>query len=392
MSDRPLLMIPGPIEVSDAVRDAAGGPPPGHLAPALIEAFGASLGMLRRVWRASSDSQPFVLPGSGTSAMDSAVQNLCERGHRALLVNTGYFSDRMAEMLRRRGVTVTEVKAQPGEAPDAELVRGALASDRFDLLFATHVDTSTAVRVDAEGYARAAREHGVLSVFDGVCATAAERFEMEAWGADVYLTASQKAIGLPPGLAMLVASPRAMKAREALTVAPTMSVDWHCWLPVMRAYEERRPAYFATPATGLIRALAVGLGEILGGDDDPARAMSARFALHERGAAAFRRAWRELGLTAVPQRPALLSNTLSALYYPAGVGPELLGEIAARGVVVAGGLHPELAPRYFRVGHMGHVLTRPDAMRRGVRAIGEALAAKGAAVDVDRALAAMEEE
>ena len=60
-----------------------------------------------------------------------------------------------------------------------------------------------------------ARERGVLSVFDGVCATAAERFAMDAWGADVYLTGSQKAVGLPAGLALLVFSPRAMAARAA---------------------------------------------------------------------------------------------------------------------------------------------------------------------------------
>ena len=77
---------------------------------------------------------------------------------------------------------------------------------RFKALFATHVDTSTGVRVDPEPLCRLAREAGILAVFDGVCATAGERFEMAAWGADLYFTASQKAIGLPPGLALMVAS------------------------------------------------------------------------------------------------------------------------------------------------------------------------------------------
>ena len=73
MSDRPLLMIPGPIEISPAVCEAAGGPPPGHLSPAIMEAFGRALAAMRQVWRASADSQPFILPGSGTLAMESAV-------------------------------------------------------------------------------------------------------------------------------------------------------------------------------------------------------------------------------------------------------------------------------------------------------------------------------
>jgi len=131
-------------------------------------------------------------------------------------------------------------------------------------LIATHVDTSTAVRVDPKPLAALARERGILSIFDGVCATAAETFDMAGWGADVYLTASQKAIGLPPGLALMIASEAALEARKARAAAPPpMYLDWEQWLPVMRAYEERRPAYFSTPATNLILALDVGLREIL---------------------------------------------------------------------------------------------------------------------------------
>ena len=75
------------------------------------------------------------------------------------------------------------------------------------------MDTSTGVRVDPEPLCRLAREAGALAVFDGVCATAGERFEMAAWGADLYFTGSQKAIGLPPGLALMVAGERALAAR-----------------------------------------------------------------------------------------------------------------------------------------------------------------------------------
>ena len=98
---KPLLMIPGPIEVSPAVLEAFSTPPPGHLAPGVIEAFGASLAMMRRVWMADEHSQPFVVAGGGTVAMDMAAANLIEAGEHAVVVNTGYFSDRIAEMLRR---------------------------------------------------------------------------------------------------------------------------------------------------------------------------------------------------------------------------------------------------------------------------------------------------
>lgn len=379
-----LLMIPGPIEVSPAVIEAAAGPPPGHLAPSFIESFGRALVAMRAVWRAGGDAQPFVVAGSGTMAMELAATNLLDPGQAAVVVRTGYFSDRMAEMLRRRGVAVTMVDAEPGDAPSLDAVEDALRSARPRALFATHVDTSTGVRVDAEALARLARQHDALSVFDGVCATGGERFEMEAWGADVYLTASQKALGLPVGLALLVFSRRALEARAALASPPPMSMDVAEWLPVMRAYEERRPSYFSTPATNLVRALSVSLEELL------ADGMDARFALHAERADALRRSWAALGLTPLPARPELAANTLSALFYPHGVDASLVGAIAERGVTVAGGLHPALKPRYFRVGHMGHVLSRPDDLRRTVRAIAEALVARGHACDPAAALAAFD--
>ncbi|HSK81210.1 MAG TPA: aminotransferase class V-fold PLP-dependent enzyme, partial [Thermoanaerobaculia bacterium] len=261
----PLLMIPGPVEISPAVRDAAAAPPPGHTSPRLLEAFGTCLERMRRVWCADAASQPFLVAGSGTLAMEMAAANLLEPGDRALVVNTGYFSDRMTEILRRYGVQVSDVGAPVGGAPSPEEVREALGQGGpVKALFATHVDTSTGVRVDPEPFCRIAREAGALSVFDGVCATAGERFEMAEWDADVYFTASQKAIGLPPGLALLVASERALAVRATRRAGPPpLYLDWQVWLPIHRAYEERKPSYFATPATSLVMALEAGLGEIL---------------------------------------------------------------------------------------------------------------------------------
>lgn len=385
MNERPLLMIPGPIEVSDAVVEAAAGPPPSHLAADLVADFAAALRDMRHVWLAGPDAQPFVVAGSGTLAMEMAATNLVDPGDVAVVVSTGWFSDRMAEMLRRRGAQVTEVRAPVGEVPPLERVAEAARGARA--LFATHVDTSTGVRVDPQALAAVAAEHGALSVFDGVCATAAERFEMAAWGADVYLSASQKAIGLPAGLALVVAGPRALAARQTLRTPPPLSLDFEQWLPVMRGYEAGTPTYFATPATTLVRPLRVALAEILAGAE-PAAAMAARFALHARAAAGFRAAWEVLGLRLVPRTADVAAHTLSALYLPDGVDATLPGAIRERGVVVAGGLHPEIRARSFRVGHMGHVLNRPEALARTVAAVGGALADRGLQVDVEAAVAA----
>jgi alanine-glyoxylate transaminase/serine-glyoxylate transaminase/serine-pyruvate transaminase len=382
-------MIPGPIEVSPAVRDAFSVPPPGHLAPSLIASFGASLRSMRAVWRTGDDAQPFIVPGSGTTVMDMAAWNVVAPGDPVLVVKTGYFSDRMDEMLRRAGAEVSAVGAEPGDAPsigaiEAVLVRARDRGAPVRAIFATHVDTSTGVRLDPEPIARIARAHEALSIFDGVCATAGERFDMAGWGADIYLTASQKAIGLPPGLGLMVAGPRALAARERrLGAPPPLVLDWLSWLPIMKAYEGGRPAYFATPATNLILALDVGLGEIL------ADGVEARVAAHERAARAMRAAWAALGLQEVPVEDGLRANTLSALWFPEGVGPAIVPEIAARGVVVAGGLHPAIRDRTFRVGHMGYAATRPEILLSTVEAIEGALLAAGTGVEAGSAAAAL---
>lgn len=381
-----LLMIPGPVEVSPAVLAAASVPPPGHTSPRLIEAFGTCLERMRQVWRADAASQPFLLAGSGSLAMEVAAANLVEPGDRTLVLNTGFFSERMVEILRRAGAEVTVVGAPVGEAPGVDEVRDVLSRrGPYKALFATHVDTSTGVRVDPEPLCRLAREAGALAVFNGVCATAGERFDMAAWGADLYFTASQKAIGLPPGLALMVASERALAVRAARKAAqPPLFLDWLSWLPVHRAYEERKPAYFATPATTLVMALETGLGEIL------ESGIEARIAAHARAATALRAAWRVLGLATVPKSEPVTANTLSVLLFPEGVDASLLPKIAARGVTVAGGLHPAVKATSFRVGHMGYTVTRPDYLRRAVEAVAGALREVGTAVEVEAAVAALE--
>ncbi len=389
----PLLMIPGPIEISPVVLSAAAQPPQSHVSPGFIASFGAALGDLRRVVCADADAQPIVVAGSGTLAMEMAATNVVGPGEHVVVVSTGYFSDRMAEMLRRRGAVVTEVAGSLGDVPTLGAIEAAITSATV-AVFATHVDTSTGVRVDPQPLARLARERGLVSVFDGVCAAGAERLAMADWGVDVVLTASQKALGLPVGLGLLVVSPQALARRQALRSPPPLTLDWQSWLPIMRAYEAGQPSYFATPATTLIVALQAGLAELLSADPDPVAAMAIVHARQERVALAMRAAFAVLGLQLLPAHDEIAAFTLSALRYPLRangeqVGIELVGAIGRHGVAVAGGLHPAIKGSYFRVGHMGYVTTRPDWLERTVVAIGSSLAAVGAPADTAAAVAAL---
>lgn len=371
MKDRKLLMIPGPVEFTPEVMRAMGMPTTSHVAPNFIEVFGQALERLREVFMCPA-GQPFVVAGSGSLAMDMAAANLVEAGDAALVVNTGYFSDRFGAILERYGAQVTHVRASAvGGAPALEEVEAALRAGHYKLMTITHVDTSTGVAADVKGLAALGRKYGTLVVVDGVCSVAGEELRQEEWGVDLVLTASQKALGTPPGLALVMAGPRALEAfRRRSSAVGCYYADWTNWLPIMEAYEARKPAYYGTPPVNLIWALNVSLGQIL------EEGMEARFARHRRLSNAFKAAMGALGLRQVPLTPELAAATLTAVYYPEGVdGSALLGYIGAAGAILAGGLHPEIRTRYFRVGHMGAVsasdiLATVGAIERGLAQAG----------------------
>ena len=381
MSERNLLMIPGPIEFEPSVLRALGEKTRSHLDPVFMKAYGRAIKRLREVFQAPT-AQPFVVAGSGTLAMEMAVANLIQPGDKALVVNSGYFSDRIGAMLERHGAAVTHLRADPGALPSADEVEVALASGGFKVMTVTHVDTSTAVLAPVKELAAAARKHGVLVVVDGVCSVGGEALEMDAWGVDVAFTASQKALGTPPGLAVLLAGPRAVAAWKARTKpVASMYLDFAEWLPIHEAYEAEKPAYFATPPVNLIMALDVSLGHLVEEGIGP------RVQRHEKFASAMWAAWEALGLTTLPKSHAISAHTLSALYYPGQVDAALVKAVAAEGVIIAGGLHPQLKTKYFRVGHMGAV-TKSDLVTT-VSAIERGLKACGHPVELGRGVAAL---
>ncbi len=350
MKNRTLLMIPGPIEFEPAVLKAMGEPTTSHLASEFIEAFSRALQNMRLVFE-SPTGQPLVLAGTGTLAMDCAAANLVEPGDKALVVDTGYFSERFASILGRYGAQVTRLTTPPGERPALDKVRAALQADAYKLMTITHVDTSTAVITEVQQLAALGRQFGALVIVDGVCSVAGEELHMDDWGIDLALTASQKAIGVPPGLALLVIGPRALETFHK-RAAPVMNyyADWANWLPIMQAYEARKPGYFGTPPVNLIFALDVSLRQIL------AEGMPERIARHITISRACKAAIQALGLTQLPVQPEFAAHTLTAPRYPLGVnGPDFLAKVLEAGVTLAGGLLPAIRTEYFRIGHMGAV-------------------------------------
>jgi alanine-glyoxylate transaminase/serine-glyoxylate transaminase/serine-pyruvate transaminase len=350
MKGRKLLMIPGPIEFEPEVLRAMSIPTTSHVASEFIDVFGKSLELMRNVWK-SPKGQPFIVAGTGTLAMDMAISNLIEQGDNVLVISTGYFGKRFKDILNRYGANTTVLEATIGETVSIMAIEKELNSKQYKALTITHVDTSTGILVDPEPIARLAKKYNALSILDGVCSVAGEEIKQDEWGIDVVLTGSQKAIGVPPGLALLMASEKAMQVWEnRKTPVPNYYADWNNWLPIMKAYEERRPSYFGTPAVNLIVALEISLNLIC------SEGMDNRVKRHQKLATAFRAGITSLNLEILPKTSKVAANTLTAVYYPLEIdGSEFRAKIATNNVIIAGGLLSEIKTSYFRIGHMGSV-------------------------------------
>ena len=343
-------MIPGPIEFEPEVYEAMNVPTKSHVAPDFIESFGKSLEMMKEVWQCPN-GQAFIIAGTGTLAMDLAGANLIESGDKALVISTGYFGERYADLLKRYGAEVVILRAPLGKTVPLDIIEDELDGGDYKLMTFTHVDTSTAVLNDPKPLGALGTKYNVLTILDGVCSVAGEEIRQEEWGIDVVLTASQKAIGVPPGLALLVVSQKAIATWENReTLVGNYYADWNNWLAIMKAYEARKPSYFGTPAVNLVLGLEASLKKIL------EEGLAKRFQRHQDMSSLFRKGLDRMGLTMIPEHKDAYASTLSAIYYPDGVdGGKFISKINEAGVIVAGGLLSDLKSKYFRVGHMGRV-------------------------------------
>ncbi len=347
-------------------------PSESHVGPAFVKVFGECLEMLRQVFQTSDKgSQPFILNGSGTLGWDFVAANLVEPGDDVLVLHTGYFSNSFAECFETYGMKALQVKAPVGQRPSLEEVEDMLKQKAYKMITITHCDTSTGVLSDIKAIAELVRRisPNTLIVVDGVCSVGCEDIQFDSWALDLVLTGSQKALGAPAGLSIIMASKRAISVYENRKSPPaSYYASMKKWLPIMQNYEARRPSYFATPAVQIIHALNQALKEIL------KIGMQSQIAQHKETSTKVKSKIAAMGLKTVCIDQSEGSNGMTAVYLPPGVqNTDLLPKVAAKGVIFAAGLHKEIATKYFRIGHMGVSVTRKE---RG---------------DIDQALKALQE-
>lgn len=339
MKDPIRFFLPGPTYVPEDARAAMTRPMIGHRSAAFKAFYEQLVPKLRAVLRTEGDAM--VATGSSTLIMESAVVS-CVGSDVLNLVN-GAFSERWHSICRSVGKTADKVSAPWGEAIDPDVVRAALARKRYDAVTLVHNETSTGAMNPLADLARAIREGSdALVLVDTVSSLAGAPVETDAWGLDVVLAGTQKALAAPPGLTLFSLSERAAAAAG--------KVSRRGFYTDLLRYRDthREGGFITTPAIPLLWALEVQLDRIA------AEGMEARWARHERLYRATAEWATERGLTFASAADAR-SWTVSCLEPPPGVDPQAIVKgLAARGFTLGGG-YGDWKPTTFRIGHMGEV-------------------------------------
>jgi aspartate aminotransferase-like enzyme len=286
--------------------------------------------------------QPVLLAASSaTGFAEAAIRNGVLR--RALVVVAGFFGEWLARIAECCGKEVVRVMVPPHRAIEPEQLSRFLDGPPVDAVALVHSETSNGVLVPLEGLAAVVRAHSdALLLVDAVTSVGALPVETDAWGLDFVFTGSQKALALPPGLALGVASPRMLERARRLG-----DRGWYFdLLKYDQAARTSRPTQ--TPALSLVYALERQLARIEEQGGLPARWLRHRAMLE------LLECWvAEHPGFALVAPPGRRSWSVSALTLPAGLGVrDAVRALAARGFMLTGGLG-ELEERVLRIGHMG---------------------------------------
>lgn len=343
MKNKKLVMIPGPTPVARSIQDQMSRETVAFGDPAFIEDFKGVIDDLKDIFKTKGEA--FVVAGTGTLAMEMGIANVTKEGDNVLVISHGFFGDRYVELCQRRGLQVDVISSQWGSIVPLEKIEEKLKEKAYKAVTVTHVDTSTGVRAPLAEIGEIVKKYeDTVLVVDGVCATGAEPEYVDDMGIDVLITGSQKALGVPPGLAIVLAGEKALERRRALGTIKDYYMDFEKWLPVM----EEPSKYFATPPVNMIWALKEALRII------KEEGIENRYERHKRVALAMQAAIEAMGFEILAEKE-YRAVTLSNVLYMEGIEDgEFRKILAEEGVIVAGGLG-EYAGKMFRLGHMGNI-------------------------------------
>jgi len=357
-----ILLGPGPSLIPPRVMRAMAAPVLSHLDPDFVPMLEEVRASLQRVFRADSKAFTIATSGTGTSAMEAAVANAVADGSRGIVIVTGYFGDRLAQIFQRYGSKVRRIDVEWGRAVDPQRLREELKREGADVIGMVHAETSTGVRNPIKELAAVAREHGALTIVDMVTSLGGHEVDLAGWGVDIAYSCTQKCIGAPSGMAPIAVSG---SARERLIPCRSFYLD----LKLLEDYWVGRK-YHHTMSSTLMYALREALLMV------EEEGLAERQSRHERNHLALAAGIEAMGLSLLPPEAERLW-TLNAVQMPAGVDEAAVRRtmLTTYNIEVGAGLGP-LAGKIWRVGLMGASST-PQTLLQFLAACEGALATHG---------------
>ncbi len=245
----------GPVQSSESVRAIGAEQVPYFRTAEFSELMFENEALVKKFAKASDDSRVVFITGSGSAGMETAIMNTLTPQDKAIVVNGGSFGERFVELLTLHEIPFTEIKLEPGKALKPEHLAGLDGQGYTTFLVNKH-ETSTGVHYDINMISDFCKRNGLFLIVDCISTFLADPFDMEALGADIMITGSQKALACPPGIAVMALSPRALK-RIDNTQCKCQYFD----LKLALKNGERGQTPW-TPAVGILRQINQRLKEI----------------------------------------------------------------------------------------------------------------------------------
>lgn len=344
-----LLMIPGPVKVAPRVLRAMSRPMISHRSGE----FGAMYDDCRMLLKDffETKNEIVVMTGSGTVGMDGAIAGIIGREDKIITISNGKFGERFTEIGERYG-NAEPIAFDWGTPFDLDKVEDALENGAKAVAM-VHNETSVGLTNPAKEIGKLARKHDAIFIVDGISSIGGNEFLTDEWNIDIAITGSQKALAVPPGLAIVAVSPRAEERFQPKSASYYADLKAH-----MKSVRKSPAQTPYTPAIPLFYALQEALHMA------KEEGFAARRARTAKQAAAVRAAANALRIELFPKvdEHSHYSNTVTAMKMPEGITDDKLrGGMKKQGVVVSGG-QEKLKGKIFRIGTMG-ICSNGDVLR-----------------------------
>jgi alanine-glyoxylate transaminase/serine-glyoxylate transaminase/serine-pyruvate transaminase len=352
-----LLCGPGPSNVDPNVLAAMQKPMLSHLDPDMHDILLEVVDLLRQAYRANDAALVFPLQATGTSGMETGLNNLLEPGDKAIIGYTGFFGRRIVDIAKRQGAEVIGVEGDWGESIANERLLEALDQNPdARLLAVVHAETSTGDEHPLAELGKAMRERGgdTLLMADTVTSLGGVELDFDGWGLDFAYSCTQKCLAAPPGMSPLAVSERAMERMRSRKTPVAFSFD----LQLLEDYWIKRPVVYHNTVPILhIYALHEALRGLL------EEGLDKRVQRHEEAGRYLQRQVIDRGFSLLAEPDHQLAP-LTAVRVPEGVDGKAVQTRMLRDhdIEVGGGLGPE-APAMWRIGLMGYNATTETADR-----------------------------